>query len=511
MESELKLRVEPDNVGRLKDHPLLAQYCRQPPQQTDMTATYYDTPDLLIRQAKAHLRVRQSHQRWRQTFKAELSTLAGLHRREEWETFVDGPEPDLEQLRQQIGCHVHWQPLLQHLEQQLDLQPLFSTQVSRTVWNLHLPTGEEVEAALDEGSLTCGDLSLPIGELELELRSGQPASLFRLALELIKVLPLRLDNRSKPDLGYALLARQTHPAVKATALSLSADSRVEQAFRAVISNCLAQVQANEPGVAKSRAPDSLHQMRVGLRRLRSALRLFERAIPCPASLQTQLEELTAQLGVARDWDVLLGSTLPWASTRRDDPRDLTALRHALAEQATQAHQAASRAVTSPAYSELLLAFGAWLEERPWRDAPDGDPRRLDKALDSFADKRLKQAHGRLLRRARGLKQAEPQRLHRLRIAAKRLRYACEFFQSLYPKRRLCNYVEALSGLQDELGKLNDAHVAEALLDRLLPEQPALQPDVDWLKERLVALQADEIKPLRQRWKQFKRIKRPWKR
>lgn len=500
METEIKLLIQPVDVERLKGHPLLDTYASEKPREQQQSAVYFDTPDLRIRHAHAHLRVRQANGEWMQTFKADVAALAGLHQRQEWESPVDGPQPDLERLREQLE-EQPWQDLL-HAFDPKELRPVFTTDITRTLWTLRLPKNDEVLVTLDQGTLERGEQSVPISELELELRSGRAECLFDLALTLLEHLPLQLDSRSKPDLGYALLSPLSPEAVHATPVDLTPAMSTEQAFQAIVRNCLSQIQANETGVAHGQTPNSLHQMRVGLRRLRSALRLHEKVIACPTELQEELEELTTQLGKTRDWDVLVDSTLPWVAQASKHAASASAIRIVARDKARACHEAASALLQSPRYSQLMLRLGGWLEGAGWRQSPQTQMQRLDKPVAKFAEQTLLPTQKRLRKRGKGLAKADPRARHRVRIAAKRLRYASEFFQALYPKKAMQAYIQALSKLQDTLGRLNDAATARELLHELRDAHSQFTEAFVHVETDLDNLQRDELARLRQRWQRF---------
>ena len=90
--------------------------------------------------------------------------------------------------------------------------------------------------------------------------------------------------------------------VHAQPLELKDDMTVEQAAHAILLNCLNQIEANRAQVAGGQSPESVHQMRVGLRRLRSALDLFNDVIRPGSRLRREIEWLGNELGPARDWD-----------------------------------------------------------------------------------------------------------------------------------------------------------------------------------------------------------------
>lgn len=509
METELKLLVEPSDVEALRKHPLLKKYASDPPHEEMLTGIYFDTPNYDLRRADAGLRVRQVGKDWVQTLKIGGQAVGGLHQRQEWESKVDGPTPDLAALREQIDSKSAYAKLLKRFCKPDLLHPTFATQVKRTVWELRLPDGDEVECVIDEGSIEYGSRKAPIGELELELKSGEPKRLFDLALQLQEDIPFHIGNLSKADRGYGLMVPHEISAVKATPIRLRRKMTVEAAFRAIVENCLAQIQANEPGVIRERDIESVHQMRVGLRRLRSALGMFKALIPCPDEIQAELKWLGSQLGAARDWDVLAGSTLSKVGKEIADKAALAPVRKAAQERATTSHDEAAAAVLSPRYTKLILVFYSWVQGTDWRQSlTEAQQRRLTRPICRFADQTLIRDQERLKKRGRRLEGADPETRHAVRIAAKKTRYATEFFQSLYTTDRVRPYVKALSQMQDELGWLNDASVAITLLPALEPARPEISSNANFIRGYLsCCIRSDDI-ALDKLWKRFTKIALP---
>ena len=201
-------------------------------------------------------------------------------------------------------------------------------------------------------------------------------------------------------------------------------------------------------------------MRVGLRRLRSALGLFAEVAPCPAALQAELDWLTTALGAARDWEVLAGSTLAVVASACPDEPELVQLQQAAMAVAQENRQKAARAVGSIRYARLLLTLGGWIQGARWRELlVESERGALAAPLVRFAAQTLALCYGKLKKRGKQLRGGAPEARHRVRIAAKKVRYATEFFESLYPAKRVRPFVEALTTLQDALGWLNDAAVA----------------------------------------------------
>ena len=480
MEIELKLLLAPPDAPRLRAHPLLAQSA-QGPLVLQMHDIYVDTPDLQLCRRQAGLRVRQVDGRWVQTLKAGGTVSGGLHSRHEWEGEVPGPQPDLAALDAAIGRKQPIRALLRQDAIRDALRPVFTTRIERTVWQLRTPQGDEIECVLDQGVIESGAdgadgaiRSVAVSEIELELKQGQAASLFDVALALLQEVPLQLGHMSKAERGYRLAAPQPVRAVKAQPLALDAAMSVEQAFLSIAGNCLEQVSGNQDGVAGGADVESVHQMRVGLRRLRSALGMFKSLLALPDALKSELDWLGGALGEARDWDVLAGNTL--AQLDGEAQADAAALAQAAHAQARLKHVQAAQAVTSARCTACMLGLQRWLQARAWRDSCSvRQLRRLDAPVSPFAHATVRKDQRRLMKRGKRLLHASPQQRHQVRIAAKKTRYATEFFASLFAARAVQPYVGRLSALQDELGWLNDVQVADRLLQQL-PDAQADQTD-----------------------------------
>lgn len=295
----------------------------------------------------------------------------------------------------------------------------------------------------------------------------------------------------------------TPKAVTARKLTLSRRMNVETAFAAIMNNCIDQVQGNDTGVAKFHEVECLHQMRVGLRRMRSALSMFDDVLSLPEPLQADLDWLVGELGPARDWDVLAETTLPKVERALASIAPLADLKLAALDKTHALHAAAAAAVGSVRYARFMLALQNWVGSRGWRASlVPGDKKRLTMRIPVFARAILEKDQQRLLKRGDKLAGANAQARHRVRIAAKKTRYAAEFFGSLYPSRKVRPYVKALSRLQDELGWMNDAAVAERLLCQLTEDDDALRDGAGIVRGYLAGRMDDGKATLRQRWKKF---------
>lgn len=509
MEIELKLLIGAKHVRALRAHPLLKRYAVAPPHQLNMTDTYFDTTDLLLHSLQAGLRVRCIDQHFVQTFKSGGSVAGGLHQREEWESPVPTATPDLSILQHQAGRKTWWGRQLHAIARKEKLLPVFQSKVKRTVWMLRLAAGEEIECVLDLGQLGNGTHTTTIREIELELKSGKPDQLFDLALALAADIPLQIGGLSKAERGYALCAPSTPAAVTAKRLDLNVQMPLQAVFQQITANCLEQVQINAAVLAAIAEQESLHQMRVGLRRLKSALSVFEAVYAVPDDLQTEMDWLAAQLGMARDWDVLAYATLPMVMKKLPAAGFLGGIADVIEAQAESLRHTLSVLIESPRYTRLMLYFSRWQLAFPdqLQQAVKTQPGSKFSS-EIYSRRMLKKYHHRLqVRGARFAgKNPDPRAAHRLRIASKKMRYATEFFLSFYPPKKLGHELPHLLRLQDQLGMHNDLIVAAKLLDTLRQTHVSFSGSIDFLQGYLAACASGREKKMRKLWKNFKPMK-----
>ena len=284
----------------------------------------------------------------------------------------------------------------------------------------------------------------------------------------------------------------------ATAVRLVRSGGNGAAFHAVIGNCLAQIGGNAAGIIVSQDSEYVHQMRVGLRRLRVALGVFSALAPCPPALQREIDWLAGELGALRDWDVLTETTLPRLALLHPDEAGLESLRQAAADSAAKRRHLLVDAVSSERYTRLLSMLKKWQRGAPKRQA--------EVSLVHFAGDALRCAYKKLQRRGKHLDDAAMR--HRTRIAAKKMRYALEFFASLYPTGKVRRFVKILSRLQDVLGRLNDITVADGLLRQLARRAPNAA-GAGFARGALASAAADDVARLDKRIKRLMQTRPPF--
>jgi inorganic triphosphatase YgiF len=356
------------------------------------------------------------------------------------------------------------------------LKPVFETVVQRTTIPVE-SCGSRIEIAVDQGNIRTAGRCAPIREIELELKAGDPAAFGALVRYLSRKMVLTPGLDSKAERGYALRADKEHGVVHAENIELARDLSVEQGLKAVAHSCLRHWVRNAPAV-RARDPEGIHQMRVGLRRFRAALSVFKPVLQDKQSetLKAELKWLTDELGPARDFDVYVANTI--APVDRDGPAkgDIAALKADFEEKRDEGFARAIRAVTGDRFRRLVLDAALWIVCGDWSTSADALRRsRRQQPLTDFAGQALTQRTEKIVRKVKKLADLDERRRHKLRIAVKKLRYATEFFQSLFPSGKAAarrkTFARVLKALQDSLGTLNDIRVHNAIVDKLLRKPP----------------------------------------
>lgn len=463
-EVELKLRVSPADYARLARHPALQG--GEAPELHRLYAVYFDTAQHGLWRAGLALRVRRDGALWTQTLKGAGSAEAGLHRRIELEATVPGPRPDLDV----YGPG----PWTERLVAALAGEPLHRvcvTQFTRSTRTLHRLPDAVIEASLDRGEIRAAGRREPLCELELELKAGPPAALYELALELLDAFPVAAEQRSKAERGYALQAAAADVPAKGAPPALDPGMTVGAALSAIVGSVLAHLQANEAGLKHHSDPEYVHQMRVALRRLRSALSVFRPALDAARRerAMSEMRWLARSLGAARDWDVFMGTACAQLLEAFPGHPGLAEYVRVFRRQQRLARQRAQRAVGSVRYQRLVLELGAWLQSRQWCAPDAGDAAAvLEQRVEAYAGEVLEALYSRMRKRGRHIAQLAPEQLHELRIAAKKLRYATHFFAGLYDAKAAHPLLDRLAQLQDALGAVNDAATVQSLVDAARP-------------------------------------------
>lgn len=467
-EIELKFQVQPaarDGVAKA----VVGRARSVAARRERLQAAYFDTADGTLAAAGIALRLRREGARWVQTLKT--STPQAMHRLEH-EVVVERAgrsQPPLD-VKRHAGTPAY-ERLLAVLGDPAAVAWVerFRTDVRRTRRRVR-QRGATVELAFDEGTISAGDRRQPVCELELELVSGSPLALVDLARRWVSRHRLWLDVRSKAERGERL-ARAIDAGVprKAGPLALDAQMDAADALRTVLANTLDQVLGNAAEIAGARFDaEHVHQLRVGLRRTRSALRFFEpfALAGVDATWREQLADVFRRLGSTRDRDVLEATVVP-------------ALREAGAPWAELPPQLLGVADDPVAVVRDPAATLLWLELLGFASADRGGPP-AGQPLASELASHLAALHRRVRKDAKRFDALDDEARHALRKRAKRLRYAVEFCAGLYRRKAVDRYLRALRPLQDALGELGDLQLAQRLYAQAAAGEPRAWFAVGWI-------------------------------
>jgi len=499
MEIELKLTLAPLAMRRLISSPLWSIW-RTADARNRLSTLYFDTPEGDLLREGVALRVRRSGRQWIQTVKGGGSALGGLHRRTETECAVGGPRPELAKVPAELLKGALADPALP-----ARLRQVFETRFERLARTVYTSSGAVIEVAFDRGSVIAGALASPICEVELELKAGQASDLLALARAVVRE-GAWLDDTSKAARGYRLAWPERAGArapVAARSAPASKPRDWHQLLVGAVASGLAHLHGNAAGVRdKDVDPEYIHQMRVATRRLRTVLTIARRQSdhPLASHLLVETAWLGRCLGPARDWDVMLGETLPAYIAAHGTPSGHTRLLADIGKARQAAHQVAADAAASVRYGELVLDLLAWLE----LPAPEESRKAAAPARQELA-----RCHRKVLRLGQPELLVDDEARHRLRLACKKLRYTAESLAPAFGARAVDRYVAALAQLQKSLGGLNDAAVATMRLDSL----PAGRAEVARraIKRQLRQAALQKLETLSTQWQAFTATRPFWER
>ncbi len=451
-ELELKLELPAEDLRRLRSSALLAEAGGNG--LKTLTSVYYDTHDCRLQQEGIALRLRNDGgSLWLQTVKSGATLAGGLSSAKECEATLQTRHPDLERigdkaLRRKIKRLLKHDPL----------NPVFETVIERTARELRKGTCV-AELAMDVGKVAAGGKSKPLREVELELRSGSIHDFLAVARELFAGLNIRPSASHKAARGYQLLKGEAETVAPhhGQPIELWRGQPAREAFAAILEAAARQVAANRRAVLEAGGPEGAHQMRVGLTRLRSALRSLKPydGAAWIGELESDAQEVARTVGHLRDADVLIEDIYaPIAADARHVPGFAELL------EALKAHREAT-------YKELRqnLAKGAWprlllsLALGPHLLEAKG---RLEQPIETAAGEILDKRWKKVKKFGDRLEDLDLEERHSMRKAMKKLRYNAEFFASLYGKEAK-TFIKRVKTMQELFGAINDARMGRSVI------------------------------------------------
>ncbi|HZC95419.1 MAG TPA: CHAD domain-containing protein [Bradyrhizobium sp.] len=443
VETEIKFRVPTRNLNALAHLKVTGSRVGER-SESDLISTYFDTRKQKLRRHGLVLRVRQSNGKHIQTIK---QVSAGHFDRGEWESEIKDGRPDLGE--------ADGTPLQRLASKKLrrNLRPIFKTSVRRTTVPVRTKRSE-IELAVDHGEILAGGRSSRIEEVELELKSGHRRDLFLVARAVEQKLAAELYLRDKAERGYDLVDNKGERAVFAEPVELDDGMSAIQGFKAIAHSALRHFSGNIDAV-RDLDPEGVHQMRVGLRRLRAAISLFSKMLTGAKTeqIKAELKWLTNQLAPAREIDVFLQEKVGSVARKVHPRRGVKAIEAEFTDRRDDALERAKSAVDSRRCRALLVELLEWIE------AQDGGGEEAKLEVGEFAADLLKRHIRKARKDGKTLQDMSPRERHKLRIKVKKIRYAVGFFESLFPGKRAQKQLGRLSRhlkkIQGALGSLND--------------------------------------------------------
>ncbi len=452
---KLNFDLAPDDLPRLRRADSIRRLAQGRSASARHHVIHFDTPDFALRKRGIALLLRGHKRTWTQEIRragndADDSSEPLSH---EW------PLPtralDLSLLKPTF-----FRDLLKKKHVRHGLGPIFAIRFRHTV--LALALGEDCKAKLhtEIGAIVAGSRKQPICQARIELESGDPTRLFSVALDLLRSIPMSLSDRSMEERAYLLVLGTPEKPHKADRIELDRNMSRVEAERVIAANCMAQIRSNEPGFFGGPDPEYLHQLRVGWRRLRSAAAMPDSVLwkELPGLLRNELRWIWSILGAARNWDVLVGEILPAvaraAASSPQQAKAIAALRSRCDRIRKRHVNSARAAIRSSRYQRLLLNI-AWIFMDSHAVADPRDELAPIYSAHEFATDVLTRYRRKLRKRLRPHSLGSVTKRHRARIAAKKLRYACDFFHTLFPVRATRRFLGRLESIQDALGHLND--------------------------------------------------------
>ncbi|KTT02453.1 CYTH domain-containing protein [Pseudomonas parafulva] len=353
-ETELKLRVSPETLAALREHPLLKKRNKSGWQTRELLNQYFDTPERALAEARVALRLRRDGDTVIQTLKCRGTSVAGLSERNEHEWQLDKVKLDLKKLDD--SC---WPAQLADLDKKT-IKPLFTTDFTREYADIAWGRGKAkvvIEAALDQGFVIAGKRKEAICELELELREGEPAALLELAAELAASVALMPCDISKAERGYRLLEPERFE-LDLSVADLEADMALDDAYAALAWQLLGNSQRLAEQYRHSGHWRSLQDWVQNLIELRAITASLGQAAPRAAT-----RDLRARL------DALLEDWRPLVQAGNGDED----IRRAAPEQFAEE-------LDDPRWGQFSLETSRWLLSRAWAAERKGRGERQGKAL-----------------------------------------------------------------------------------------------------------------------------------
>lgn len=420
-------------------------------------SVYYDTKEKNLLKAGLAFRMRREQDKWTATVKGMGSVKTGLHQRKEWNVTVKDETPSL-----QIFSEIpDLKKEMQKIAKEKELIPILRTSFIREKGMWEDQEGNQIEVAFDIGEVRAESKVESIHEVELELKKGKVESLFTLGKHLADRYPLTPESTSKFLRGLILLGfsdkEKSSKALQIPVVNMEEVSTWES-FEFFSRRALEEISyALEKLLQDPKGVESLHQLRVSIRSLRSLLFLYKPLIGENQykKMNRLLRDWSRQTNEIRELDVMILHIGEWTAgleNKKDADMICKEIKKALEYQKENFANMVLQGKMTP----YLLDVSGRLErilDQPIEKKSKG------KAV-TFLKKRIHQQIKSFMKEAKTVNINDKEALHRLRIKGKKVRYSLQNVMqgiSLENKNELKKVLKITKLLQDLLGTMHDSH------------------------------------------------------
>lgn len=455
-ELELKVELDKSDLERLAGETAASDLSIGPAATKELRTIYFDTPEHDLHAAGVSLRLRRQDGGWEQTVKVDQQVARGVSSPVELQTFVEEERPDITKISDKKVRRV-----VQEALAGTSLRPVFETVVQRTTRSIKVKDSE-IELALDDGEVRAGNERQDLREAELELKAGSAEGLLLAAEKLLARNELKLGLRSKAERGYRLVLgkndNSTEPE-KARPARISRKDSSRKALSSILDSAVRQVLVNRRAVLETNDPEAAHQLRIGLRRLRSALRVLRPVVDSSSlrAFERSARNIGRHVGKLRDADVLISGIHAPVEAVATDKTGFADLHQALVRDREAKRDDVRQVLSASQWTKLQLYLTLWPRTLD-------DIKGLNKSITKLARRVLTKAWKKPAKLGRHLDSLDSAQRHEMRKSLKKLRYQAEFMAPLFDKREGKQFIHQLKALQDVFGYINDVRMAPRLIE-----------------------------------------------
>ena len=434
------------------------------PASKGQKTVHFDTPEHNLQAAGLSLWLRRQNGHWLQTIKANRPSVDGISRPVDLQSRVETREPDIDKI---IDKKIR--RAVRMAMTGTSLNPVFETVIQRTSRKKNEQSSTLV-LPIDGSAAQAGNAA-EAPAAELGLKAGSAEGLLLAIEKLLGGCELKFTRHSKADRSYRLLDTRGSSAdpEKAHPARITMQNNCAEAFSAILASAIRQIAVNRQAVLQIEDPEGAHQLRIGLRRLRSALRALRPLVDGGSlrAFERSARDVGRCVGMLRDADVLISGIEAPIEQVASDKSGFAELRDSLIRHQQTKREEVRSTLRGPQWKRLQLYLTLWPQTLEGRSE-------LDKLITKHACRILCKAWKKVAKLGRRLERLDAEHRHEMRKALKELRYQAEFFAPLFKKRVTWQFVEQLKALQDVFGYLNDARMAPRLVEVQYERQAALK-------------------------------------